>query len=101
MNFLASRKNKKSAAEPNLPSSNSESMEMTQSENTKERLAGTQFGKLPKISRKQELIPFTLINGYAWTLTLFTISWNILIHQEKNLVTILIIGNIEILIDEY
>lgn len=75
-------------------------MEMTQSENTRERLAGTQFGKLPKISRKQELIPFTLINGYAWTL-LFTISWNILIHQEKNLVTILIIGNIEILIDEY
>lgn len=74
-------------------------MEMTQSENTRERLAGTQFGKLPKIPRKQELIPFTLINGYAWTL--FTISWNILIHQEKNLVTILIIGNIEILIDEY
>lgn len=44
---------------------------MTQSENTKERLAGTQFGKLPNISRKQELIPFTLINGYAWTLTVY------------------------------
>lgn len=74
---------------------------MTQSENTKERLAGTQFGKLPKISRKQELIPFTLINGYAWTLTVYHFMKYFDVHQEKNLVTILIIGSIEILIDEY
>lgn len=47
VNFLSSRKNKKSAAEPNLPSSNSESMEMTQSENTKERLAEASELDLP------------------------------------------------------
>lgn len=84
-----------------MPSSKSESMEMTQSEHTKERLAGIKLPKINTVCSTENnfpLFPFTLI--CTWTLSVYHLMWY-LIHQEKIKAITLITGNIIKYFDEY